>query len=366
MGYVYYSFQDQLYRGSNQNITVENILSPYNFISSSDESLYKISIPFSMNMITLNPELPKPYQFTVISPGYYMYIDLDQKEYMQQIASRGQHQHNTIEIMYAREGEYYQQIEARRYKYSARSCCLLNRNVRHREEFTSSFSVVTLSLSYAFIRELLNDPLDRFFQTNAPSWKEAPDLSSFFHSDLPGEDSEKKSFLNFTPTPTTLAENDDVHDIFDQLAQLLVSPSTGSSHIFRALITQLLTLLCDTTRYSTDLIHLGTETESRIFSRITELMEQTHGRITRQELTEQLNYSGTYLNRIVHKYSGRNITQYGDFFSMQQAARLLQSTKESISQIASELGFTDRTHFYELFRQEYGMTPREYRKLQKN
>lgn len=281
---------------------------------------------------------------------------------MQQVVNRGQHQHNTIEILYTREGEYYQQIEARRYKYSARSCCLLNRNVRHREEFSSAFSIVNLSLSFEFLRELYNDPMDRFFPSKAPSWKETADLRSFFRSELPEE--EKKSFLNFTPTSGTLVGNDHVHDIFDQLAQLLISPTVGSSHTFRALVAQLLTLLCDTSRYSTDLIQLGTETESRIFSRVTELMEQTHGRISRQELTAQLNYSGSYLNRIVLKYSGRNITRYGDFFSMQLAARLLHSTDKSISQIASELGFTDRTHFYELFRAEFGMTPKEYRKQQ--
>ena len=27
----------------------------------------------------------------------------------------------------------------------------------------------------------------------------------------------------------------------------------------------------------------------------------------------------------------------------------------------NQLGFTDRTHFYELFRAEYGMTPKQFR-----
>lgn len=303
MGYLFYSFQDQCYCGENLNITADNVKTPYNFISSDDQSLYKSNIPFSMSMMTMNPGLPKPYQFTVISPGYYMYIDLNQNEYTQQVSNRGLHQHNTIEILYTREGEFYQQIEAKRYKYGARSCCLLNRNVRHREEFASSFSIVTLSVSYAFLRELYEDPLDRFFQMNAPSWKAYPDLKPFFSSELPESDSEKKSFLNFTPTPDTLDGNDDVHDIYDQLAHLIISPSVGSSHTFRALVCRLLTLLCDTSRY---------------------------------------------------------------FFSMQQAARLLCTTGKNVSQIASELGFTDRIHFYELFRQEFGMTPKEYRKSRKN
>ena len=38
----------------------------------------------------------------------------------------------------------------------------------------------------------------------------------------------------------------------------------------------------------------------------------------------------------------------------------------SVSEIALQLKFTNRTHFYELFRQKYGMTPQQWRKMQKS
>ena len=33
-----------------------------------------------------------------------------------------------------------------------------------------------------------------------------------------------------------------------------------------------------------------------------------------------------------------------------------------IGAIMSRLGFSNRTHFYDLFKKKYGMTPNEYRK----
>lgn len=91
-----------------------------------------------------------------------------------------------------------------------------------------------------------------------------------------------------------------------------------SAFQFRALICRLIASLCDLDRYSTQLVQLGTETESSVFSRITALMEESHGRISRAELSERLRYSGSYLNRIVNKYSGRSISEYGNFFAMQR------------------------------------------------
>ena len=361
MGYALFSSTGRIYSGPNTGISPDSILSPYNFVSAEEHSLYQTSTPFSITLTSIDPSSPLPYRLTVLSPGYYMYTELEQDEYKRDVLNRGQHMHNTYEIEYTRQGEFFQQIEARRYKYTARSCCLLNRNIRHKEEYDSAHSTVILSLSYEFLKSLFDDPLDLWFPEADTAWKDKAELIAFFDIEMQNSLRERKSFLNFTPVYEQTESNDIIHDIFDHLTQLAISPAPGSSHLFRALICQLLAQLGDPQRYSTAMINLGTETESRIFSQITELVEETHGRISRKELTDRLNYSGNYLNRIVLKYSGMNISQYGNYFAMQQASRRLLQSDHSVSEICAELGFTDRTHFYELFRQEFGVTPKEYR-----
>ncbi len=361
MGYAFYSSKGRTYSGPTTGISTDSILSPYNFVTQEEQSLYQTNTPFSITLTSIDPAAPIPYRLTVLSPDYYLYTELEQDEYKRNVLNRGQHMHNTYEIEYTRQGDFFQQIEARRYKYTARSCCLLNRNIRHREEFDSAYSTVILSLSYEFLKSLFADPFDLYFPGGDASWKENAELKSFFDIELQNSLRDRKSFLNFTPVYEQTESNDVIHEIFDRLTQLALSPAPGSSHSFRALICQLLAQLSDPQRYSTALINLGTETESRIFSQITELVEQTHGRISRTELTDRLNYSGNYLNRIVRKYSGMNISQYGNYFAMQQASRRLLQSERSISEICAELGFTDRTHFYALFREEFGMTPKEYR-----
>ena len=50
---------------------------------------------------------------------------------------------------------------------------------------------------------------------------------------------------------------------------------------------------------------------------------------------------------------------------MEEAKTMLTNTDLSIIQIMETLGFTNSTHFYELFKKQYGQTPGEYRKRQK-
>lgn len=364
MGYFYLSTHGKVYEANMPENVPEILASPYNFLSEDLQSLYNTSVPFSMTMLTLNPNSEKPYQLTIISPDYYLYLELYREEYTSQVLNRGQHQHNTYEIVYTRSGEFFQQIEARRCKYTPRSCCLLNRNIRHTEEYTSAFSTVTLSLSTDFLRNLTADPYDRYFPYPTSSWHQNIDFKQFFTTELNTDEQFRKSYLSFFPTYEITDENDPIHNIFDRLAGYLMNPSPGSSFLFRGDVCEMFECLCNQKRYSTNLINPGTEAESELFSKITQLMEETYGRISRAELTEKLNYSGHYLNRLVHKYSGMSIFKYGNYFTMQRAAWLLRHSDLTISEIADQLKFTDRTHFYRLFSKEFGETPKQFRRQQ--
>ena len=96
------------------------------------------------------------------------------------------------------------------------------------------------------------------------------------------------------------------------------------------------------------------------------MLEDTDGRLPRSELARLLNYNGSYLNSIVQRRTGLCLFDYGMTFCFQKAERLLRETTLSVSEIALQLKFTNRTHFYELFRQKYGMTPQQWRKMQKS
>ncbi len=364
MAHGYVVARGEVYTGDDFGNSSAFLALPYDFLSENPQSLYKTQVPFSISMLSFDPKASAPFRLTFITAAYYFCVELDKDE-LDQVVTRGQHLHNTYEIVYVREGEFFQQIEARRYKYTERSCCILNRNIRHTEEYTSAFSTVTLSLSSEFLRDLFADSYDGFFSETAPSWQRNEELREFFNTELQEADIYKKTFLNFIPCYEMTDKSDAIHAIFDKLTELIIAPEPGCSFQFRGLVCKMLDLLSNRSLYSTDLVQFGTEAESAAFSKITKLMEETYGRISRAQLTKSLNYSGQYLNRVTQKYTGMSLFRYGSYFTMKRAAWLLVNSGMTVSEIAAELGFNDRTHFYQLFRKEYDETPKQYRQRHK-
>ncbi len=113
--------------------------------------------------------------------------------------------------------------------------------------------------------------------------------------------------------------------------------------------------------FSTVPMEFGTSTENRIFADITKLLEKENGRISRRDLSSRMHYSGNYLNRLVKKYTGLNLTEYADSIALRAAALLLINTDLTISEILDQLSFTNRSYFYKKFEKVYACTPKKFR-----
>lgn len=118
--------------------------------------------------------------------------------------------------------------------------------------------------------------------------------------------------------------------------------------------------------FSINRIHSESDNQEYLFSKITHIMKSSHGRCTREELSSQLHYNGEYLNRIIKKYTGKTILEYGQSVYLEEARIMLAGTDKSISAIIDELGFSNRSHFYRLFEKAYGQTPLDYRRQYKS
>lgn len=140
------------------------------------------------------------------------------------------------------------------------------------------------------------------------------------------------------------------------------SPAAGTLFFIKGAFSRLLQHLTDPTLFSMNRIHSESDSQEYLFSKLCHIMKSSHGRCTREELTTQLHYNGEYLNRIMKKYPGKTILEYGQEIYLEEARQLLSDTERSISAIIDELGFSNRSHFYRLFEKRYGETPLDYRR----
>lgn len=333
---------------------------PFSRHTDASSSYSHLSAPFSLTFTTFRPGTETPLLYVVLCPDYAVYSVSTREDFEKIKPYFLMHCHNTFELIYVMEGDFFQRIEQTRHKYTTDSCCLLTPSVFHVEDYNCSCRFATLSLSEDFLSNLFLRKETQYFE--AERQLEQSTLFQFINQNLSSNQYKGKNYIDFIPQKDDMNTTETIHYAFDHLTQLLISPRPGASFIVQSLIYQIFSLLDQPDCFCTTPISLGTPTETKLFSAVSNRMKETNGRISRAELVQEFKYSGTYINETVKKFSGLNIFHYGNTFTMQEAARLLTTTDLSVSEIAQSLSFSDRTHFYRLFHSAFGMTPREYRK----
>jgi len=86
--------------------------------------------------------------------------------------------------------------------------------------------------------------------------------------------------------------------------------------------------------------------------------------VTLPDAAKFFNYSEAHLSRLIKKFTGKNFTGIIQTIKIQYSARLLAEGKMSIAEIIDEVGYTDSSHFYRVFKRYYNMTPARYQQEQ--
>ena len=87
--------------------------------------------------------------------------------------------------------------------------------------------------------------------------------------------------------------------------------------------------------------------------------------ITNQEMAELVGYHEHYLNRLFVKCMGTSLHNYLLKHRLTQANYLILNTDLPLQDIAAQTGFNNYSNFYISYKNHYGYTPHEYRKLLK-
>ncbi len=85
------------------------------------------------------------------------------------------------------------------------------------------------------------------------------------------------------------------------------------------------------------------------------------GRVTVDELADEIHLTPKYLSALFSKETGTSLTQFINKLRIEQARHMLDSTDMSYLEISNILEFSSQSHFTASFRKAVGITPREYR-----
>ena len=90
--------------------------------------------------------------------------------------------------------------------------------------------------------------------------------------------------------------------------------------------------------------------------------ENYHNQISLSDVANALSCSEAWAARIFRQVVGMTVVQYITKIRMEKACELLSETSLRITDIAMKTGYSGMVHFGRMFKEETGMTPKEYRK----
>lgn len=107
------------------------------------------------------------------------------------------------------------------------------------------------------------------------------------------------------------------------------------------------------------------ETNQSIQRAISIIEEQIATPLTAKDVAHQVNMSRSYFSICFKEIMGYTFNQYIRMVRMNKAKNYLSYTRHKIGVIAEKVGYTDIKYFSRVFRQETGLLPSEYRKINK-
>jgi AraC-like DNA-binding protein len=83
--------------------------------------------------------------------------------------------------------------------------------------------------------------------------------------------------------------------------------------------------------------------------------------LSREDIARHVGISADYLTDCFRQELGVTPMTYLRRYRIRQARELLETTDQSVMQVALAVGFSENAHFTRTFQREVGVTPRAYR-----
>ena len=251
-----------------------------------------------------------------------------------------EHTHDYVEVVYMCTGETTHIVNGNRITLQQGELLFLNQSAAHevckagREDIAVNFIV-----------------LPDFFDTTltAMGQEETP-LRHFLVDCLCGQ-SRGAGYLHFR-----VAQIVPIQNLIENLLFTLLQDTPNKRKMSQLTMTLLFLQLMG----HTETLGMDDRDQAMIFQ-VLAYVEAHYANGSLTELTELLHYDLYWLSREIKRKTGKTYTQLVQEKRLAQAAFLLKNTDRNVDDIASAVGYENMGYFHRIFREAYGISPRNYR-----
>lgn len=155
-----------------------------------------------------------------------------------------------------------------------------------------------------------------------------------------------------------VAEAPTVQNLVENLAWSIVHPQPNARRINQATMGLLLLQLLN---YTEELDAFGSAGSGAALAALREI-EENYPTADLTRLAGELHVSLPYLSAAVREATGRTFKELLLEKRLSKAAALLTETRLPVQDIIAAVGYENTSYFYRVFRERFGVTPKDYRK----
>ncbi|QHW31180.1 AraC family transcriptional regulator [Paenibacillus rhizovicinus] len=255
-----------------------------------------------------------------------------------------EHTHNFIELVYILHGSGIQRINEHSYNVRRGDFIWMNVGDRHSFQAEKGTQYMNILIEADFLSEQLTSlgPDGGFFSHRMFQEFQHSLQRSFHHIRFQG-----KSILEL-----------------EELLESMYSEYTAKKNGYRAMLRGYTTLLLASAfrRMQDNFEHESAIDFHDLLPKLLSYIEQHYASpITLRDLARESYYSPQYISKTFKLYCGYTFTEYVQEVRLREAKRMLLESGECAVAIGKSVGYHDKSQFYKLFKQYYGLTPLQLR-----
>ncbi len=254
------------------------------------------------------------------------------------------HKHNYIEVIYMCKGETIHYIDGEKVVLKTGELLFLN---QHATQEILPAGEKDIGINFIILPE--------FFDTAFEMMGEEENLLRDFLVGCLCFDPRYASYLHFQ-----VADVLPVQNLVENMVWTLLSDQPNKRSINQVTMGLLFLQLM---HYTDKISHTLESFEQKLIFQVLTYIDENYkdGELT--ELSALLNYNIYWLSRAIKRLTGRTYKELLQVKRLNQASVLLLNTRLSVTDISIAVGYDNTSYFHRIFRNYYGMSPKEYRAI---
>lgn len=256
------------------------------------------------------------------------------------------HSHNYVEVIYMCQGETTHIIDGTKVTLKEGELLFLNQNAV--QEILPA-GEGDIAVNFIILPE--------FFDTAFQMMGEEENLLRDFVVGCLRSDTQYARFLHFQVSCILPVQN-----LIENMVWTLLNNQPNKHSINQITMGLLFLQLI----HYTDKIRTGKDSyEQELVLKVLSYIEEHYKNGELTELAADLGYDIYWLSRAIKRLTGRNYKELLQIKRLNQAGFLLMNTRIPVSEISVAVGYDNTSYFHRIFKERYGMSPKEYRKKNK-